>query len=102
MKILLLAPQPFYEERGTPIAVDLLLKALSDRGESVDVLTYPIGEERQYPGVTIHRLPKIPGIRKVKPGPSLPKIVCDVVMMFRAARMARRTRYDVVHAVEES
>ena len=44
MKILLLAPQPFYEERGTPIAVDLLLKALSDRGESVDVLTYPIGE----------------------------------------------------------
>ena len=102
MKILLLAPQPFYEERGTPIAVDLLLKALSDRGESVDVLTYPIGEDRQYPGVTLHRLPKIPGIRKVKPGPSFPKIVCDVVMMFRAARMARRTRYDVVHAVEES
>ena len=102
VKILLLAPQPFYEERGTPIAVDLLLKALSDRGESVDVLTYPIGEDRQYPGVTLHRLPKIPGIRKVKPGPSFPKIVCDVVMMFRAARMARRTRYDVVHAVEES
>ena len=28
MNILLLAPHPFYQERGTPIAVDLLLKVL--------------------------------------------------------------------------
>ena len=31
-RILLLAPHPFYQERGTPIAVDLLLGALSRRG----------------------------------------------------------------------
>lgn len=102
MKVLLLAPQPFYEERGTPIAVHLLLQALSARGEEVDVLTYPIGADRQYPGVTLHRIPNIPGIKKVPPGLSLRKIACDFVMAFSALRMVRRKRYDVVHAVEES
>ena len=102
MKILLLAPQPFYEERGTPIAVHLLLQALSGRGEEVDVLTYPMGAERQYPGVTLHRIPKIPGIRNVPPGLSFRKIICDFVMFFKALAMARRKRYDLIHAVEES
>ena len=39
MRALVIAPQPFYEERGTLIAIDLLLRALSDRGDQVDLLT---------------------------------------------------------------
>ena len=56
MRILLLAPHPFYQERGTPIAVNLLLQALSGLGYQVDVLTYPEGSEVSYPGVTLHRI----------------------------------------------
>ena len=37
-RILLVTPQPFYEDRGTPIAVHLLLKVLSDLGYTVDVV----------------------------------------------------------------
>ena len=33
MKVLVLAPHPFYQERGTPIAVNLVLRALSARGD---------------------------------------------------------------------
>ncbi len=33
MRILFIAPQPFYEERGTLIAIDLLLRALNERGD---------------------------------------------------------------------
>ena len=40
MKILLLAPHPYYQERGTPIAVDLLVRVLSERGDQIDLLTY--------------------------------------------------------------
>ena len=40
MKILLLAPQPFYAERGTPIAVLLAATALCRAGHEVDVLTF--------------------------------------------------------------
>ncbi len=45
MKILLLAPQPFYQERGTPIAIKLLLEVLSRRGDQVDVVTFHEGAD---------------------------------------------------------
>lgn len=53
MKILLLAPQPFYQERGTPIAVDLMLRALSRRGDCVYALVYREGADVRYPGVRL-------------------------------------------------
>jgi glycosyltransferase involved in cell wall biosynthesis len=102
MKVLLLAPHPFYQERGTPIAVDLLLQTLSARGDTVDLLTWHLGENRAYPGVTLHRIPRIPGIRSARPGFSFAKLVCDAVMTLEALRLAFRTRYDLVHAVEEA
>ena len=40
MKILLIAPHPFFQERGTPIAVKLLIETLSEFGHSIDLLTF--------------------------------------------------------------
>ncbi|MCA1809620.1 MAG: glycosyltransferase family 4 protein [Kiritimatiellia bacterium] len=102
MKILLLAPQPFYRERGTPIAVDLLLRALADRSHQVDVLTYHLGRDVVYPGVRLHRIPHVPGVRDVPPGFSLRKLLCDLWMLPAALRLAARGGYQLVHAVEES
>lgn len=102
MRILLLAPHPFYQERGTPIAVDLLLRVLSERGDLVDVLTYPEGSDREYPGVTIRRLRPIPGVRDVRPGFSAKKVLYDFGFLAQTRRALRERRYDVVHAVEES
>lgn len=102
MKVLLLAPQPFYQERGTPIAVDLVLRALSARGDQVDVLAYHEGEAVTYPGVQLHRITRPPFVRGVGPGPSWKKVVCDIWFFVAALRLARQTRYDLVHAVEES
>ena len=102
MKILLLAPHPFYQERGTPIAVDLLLRVLSGLGHTVDVLTYPEGEDRAYPGVRIHRLAAGRWARGVPPGPSWKKLALDARMLPRALAMARMGNYDLIHAVEEA
>jgi glycosyltransferase involved in cell wall biosynthesis len=102
VKILLLAPQPFFQGRGTPIAVKMVLEFLSARGHEVDVLTYHEGSDIELPNCRIHRIPRIPGIRNIRPGYSLKKVVCDVAMFAKCARMMRRTRYDLVHAVEES
>lgn len=102
MNILLLAPHPFYQERGTPIAVDLLLRVLSSRGDTVDVVTFHEGEERVYRGVTIHRIPRLAWVRNVPPGFSWKKVVGDIFVMFKAVRLATRKKYQVVHAVEES
>jgi glycosyltransferase involved in cell wall biosynthesis len=102
MKILMLAPQPFFEERGTPIAVDMLLRGLSERGEQVDLLTYHLGKDIEYENVKINRIRKIPYINKVSPGFSFRKIICDFLMVFHAFGMAARKQYHYVHAVEES
>jgi glycosyltransferase involved in cell wall biosynthesis len=102
LDILLLAPQPFYWERGTPIAVDLVLRGLSERGERVDVLTYHIGKEMRYEGVQIHRIRKIPFIKEVSPGFSMKKVLCDLVMFVQVFPLVLRKRYQIIHAVEES
>ncbi|MEI7880246.1 MAG: glycosyltransferase family 4 protein [bacterium] len=102
MNILFLAPHPFYQERGTPIAVNLLLQALSSQGHKVDVLTYHEGTDVSHSGVTLHRISRPPFAKNVPPGPSIKKILCDLVMLPTALKMARNTHYDLVHAVEES
>ena len=45
MNILLLAPHPFFQERGTPIAVRLLATTLAGQGHAVDMLCYHEGQE---------------------------------------------------------
>lgn len=102
MKILLLAPHPFYHERGTPIAVDLLLQALSKRGDEVDVLTFHEGTNRNYKNLTIYRVRPWVKVVGIPPGLSLKKIICDVFMFFKLISLTGKKRYDVVHAVEES
>ncbi len=103
MRILLLAPHPFYQERGTPIAVDLLAKALAERGAHIDILAYHEGEEREYDGnVNIHRIPDQRFANNIRPGFSVKKLICDFAMYRKAARLARDNNYDCIHAVEES
>ena len=104
MRILLLAPHPFYQERGTPIAVDLLARALAERGDTVDILTYHEGDSpRDYPDtITIHRIAPPPFAHGIRPGFSIKKLICDAAMYKKAAEHARRTSYDCIHAVEES
>ena len=102
MKILLLAPSPFFQLRGTPIAVRLLTKVLSAEGHDVHILTYHEGEPVDFPNVTISRIPALPGIKNIKPGPSWKKIVSDLAMFVKLLTMVHRNRFDLIHAVEES
>jgi glycosyltransferase involved in cell wall biosynthesis len=102
VKILLLAPHPFFQARGTPLAVRMVLEFLSGRGHHVDVLTLHEGEDVSIPNCRIYRIPPIPGVRDVRPGFSAKKVLCDAVMLVSCLRMVRRRRYDLIHAVEES
>lgn len=102
MRALVLAPQPFYSERGTPISEANLLRMMAARGWSVDLLTYAQGDDLELPGLRIHRTPRIPFVADVPPGFSSRKIASDVVMTIQAIRMARTGDYDVVHGLEEA
>lgn len=101
-RALLLEPQPFYTDRGTPIAVKQVLRALSELGWTVDVLTFPIGEPVDIPRVQLHRVGNPLGFRHVKVGFSPQKLLLDGLMAGDLALRLRRERYDVIHAVEET
>jgi glycosyltransferase involved in cell wall biosynthesis len=102
MKILLLAPSPFFQLRGTPIAVKLLAQVLTGHGYDLHILTYHEGEAVDLPHCTISRIPTLPGIKNIKPGPSWKKIVADMALLLKLVKLIRREPFDVVHAVEES
>jgi glycosyltransferase involved in cell wall biosynthesis len=102
MRILFLAPQPFFEARGTPINACNVVTALSGLGHWVDLLVYPHGEDVVIPNVTIRRVIKIPGLKKAPIGPSKEKLVYDALMFFHAFWLMLTRRYDAVHAVEDS
>jgi len=102
MKILFLAPHPFFAERGTPIAVRLAIEALSRQGHSIDLLTYHEGQDIEVPGVRLLRIARPPGASNVPIGFSVKKLICDAWLAAAAYRLMLRNRYDVVHGVEES
>ena len=102
MKILLLAPHPFYQNRGTPIAVDLLVRTLCDAGHSVDILAFNEGQARHYPNLRIFRVGQFLGLKNITPGFSFKKLLLDALMIPHVGVRLARERYDIIHAVEES
>jgi len=101
-RVLVVAPEPFYEDRGTPIAVRSVLKALNDLEYRVDLLTYPVGERLELPGVRMFRVPNVIGLRHVPVGFSLRKLLLDAMLIPALWVLLRREQYWCVHAVEEA
>lgn len=102
MKILMLAPEPFFQPRGTPISVYFRLKALSDLGHSVTLVTYPIGQDVSFPGLVIRRSANLFRVRKIKIGPSLIKAPLDILLTFTALRRVIKDRPDLIFSHEEA
>lgn len=101
-RILIIAPEPFYEDRGTPIAVRHVLEGLSASGRAVDLVTYPIGKAVELPGLRIIRGPNPFGFRWVPIGLSLRKVVLDLALLPKIVRLIRTGEYAYVHALEEA
>lgn len=101
-RILVVAPEPFYEDRGTPIAVRQVLEALVECGYAVDLLTYPVGAEIELPGVRILRCRRPLPIRSVPIGFSLRKMILDLALVWALRRRLATRSYRAVHAVEEA
>jgi glycosyltransferase involved in cell wall biosynthesis len=102
MRILMIAPEPIFEPRGTPLSVVGRLKAYSDMGHSTDLLTYSIGADVRLPGVRIRRIPKVPGIRSIRIGPSVRKLPLDFLLALKSLSYASTRRYDLIHTHEEA
>jgi glycosyltransferase involved in cell wall biosynthesis len=102
VKVLVIAPQPFFSPRGTPLSVYYRTLVTAEMGHAVDLLTYGQGVDVDLPGVRIVRIPSFHWLGQVKVGPSLLKAFLDVWIFCYALGMMAWNRYDVVHAHEEA
>ena len=96
--VLIVAPQPFYEDRGTPIATRQVATALAMLGYDVDLLVSPVGAEQSIEGVRIVRSPNLLRVRSVPIGLSIRKLCLDFGMLGSFRKLMRSRRYVAVAA----
>jgi glycosyltransferase involved in cell wall biosynthesis len=94
-RILMIAPTPFFADRGCHVRIYEEARALQALGCQVEVCTYHLGRDR--PGLTTHRTPRIPWYNKLAAGFSWHKFYIDVLLAFKAWRVAHRFRPDLIH-----
>jgi len=95
----MLAACPFPAPRGTPVRILRIAEEIARRGHDVDVITYHLGSDPASADYGIHRIPNVRTYQKESPGPSYQKLlVLDPLLALKLVQLARRKRYDVVHA----
>jgi glycosyltransferase involved in cell wall biosynthesis len=97
----MIAPEPFFEPRGTPFSEYHRIRALLELGHTVDLVTYPFGKDVSMPGLRVFRCVRPPFVHEVRIGPSLAKVPLDLTLTLTALRRAASERYDVIHSHEE-
>ncbi|MDT7953828.1 MAG: glycosyltransferase [Acetobacteraceae bacterium] len=102
MHVLLLSPQPFLVDRGTPIAVRAVVTTLCENGHTVDLASFHGGRDVSIRGMRHFRIGQPPLVGNVPIGLSCQKLVCNLWLLALAFRLLRRGRYDCIHAVEDS
>jgi glycosyltransferase involved in cell wall biosynthesis len=102
VKVLVVAPQPFFAPRGTPLSVYYRTMVMAEQGVSIDLLAYGEGEDVEIKGVRLLRIPRMAWVGPVPVGPSWKKLFLDAFMFLWTVGLLMRNRYDAVHAHEES
>jgi glycosyltransferase involved in cell wall biosynthesis len=98
----MIAPEPFFEPRGTPFSEFHRIRALTELGHEVDLITYPFGEPVSMRGLRIFRSRRPPFVHRVKIGPSLAKLPLDLLLTLTVLRRVFTDRYDAIHSHEEA
>lgn len=96
LRILMLAPTPYFADRGCHVRIYEEARALIERGCDVCIVTYHHG--RDMPGIPTFRIPNISWYRKLTAGPSWFKPFLDVLLFCKALAVSRTFRPQLLHA----
>lgn len=96
LRILMIAPTPYFSDRGCHVRIFEEAKALMARGHQVRIVTYHLGRDLE--PVPVDRTLPLPWYRKREAGPSWHKPYLDLVLFCKALGVARRFKPDVIHA----
>jgi glycosyltransferase involved in cell wall biosynthesis len=96
LRVLMIAPTPFFADRGCHVRILEEARTLLRKGHDVRVATYHLG--RDLPDIPSCRIPGIPWYRKLSAGPSWHKPYLDILLFFKSVSVARDFRPHLIHA----
>ena len=95
-RILMIAPTPFFADRGCHVRILGQAKALISLGHEVTLCTYYLG--RDVDGIPTERTLAVPWYQKLSPGPSWHKFYIDLLLLWSVLVACRKSRPEVIHA----
>ena len=95
-RILIIAPTPFFVDRGGHVQIYEQARALQQLGNTVELCTYHLG--RDMPGLPVYRIPKVNWYTKTDAGPAYGKLYLMFLLFFLSLRQIIRFKPDVIHA----
>lgn len=96
MKVLMIAPTPFFADRGCHTQIYEEIKALQKLGHEIILCTYGLG--RDVDGVKTTRCINFFWYHKLSAGPSYSKILLLPFLTLTAIRAAIKFKPDIIHA----
>lgn len=96
MRILMIAPTPFFSDRGCHTQIYEEIKALQILGHEIVLCAYGLG--RDLAGVKIVRCFNLPWYRKLSAGPSYSKILLLPFLAFTAIKTIIGFKPEIIHA----
>ncbi len=102
MNILVIAPTPFFADRGTHIRILEEALALEKRGHHITIATYHIGADLPKDlktRIDVRRIRRLLfWYKKLEAGPDWQKIILDLLLIKKVLFLARTQKPDVIHA----
>ncbi|MCD6149861.1 glycosyltransferase family 4 protein [bacterium] len=102
LKILIIAPTPFFADRGTHIRILEEALALERRGHFVSIATYHIGKnisKKIKTNIKIYRIPKLLfWCKKMEVGADWRKVILNILLIFKTLRLVLIKKPDIIHA----
>jgi glycosyltransferase involved in cell wall biosynthesis len=101
MKILMVAPTPFFADRGTHIRILEEALALEKQGHKITIATYHIGRDiygEVKTNIDIRRIRRfLFWYKKLEAGPDWQKIILDIMLIRKVFYLARTQKPDIIH-----
>jgi len=101
MKILIVAPTPFFSDRGTHIRILEEALALEKRGHEIKIATYHIGSdlpEHLQTKIDVRRIRRLLfWYKKLEAGADWQKILLDLLLIKKTFFLARTWKPDIIH-----
>jgi len=95
-RILMIAPTPFFADRGCHVRILGEAKALMGLGHELVLCTYFLG--RDVGGMPTARTLSVPWYKKLSAGPSWHKFYIDLLLLWTVLRTCWSFRPDIIHA----